>query len=395
LSTLEARKPGIDWSAKARGPVMFFVGGGSGGHILPGLAVAGQVMSLSPSGKSPLIVFVTSDRAIDAKIMDTMQLPVEVSPARPMSARPSGLWKFLRGWYAARKQAIELLSGDAYPIKDGVEVIAMGGFVAAPFVSAAKSLGVKVTMVNLDAVPGKANKYIARHADRIFTASRVAPEHRRGREWGEVPPIVRGGIRTTMSREECRKQLELDPIRPVLMITGGSQGLRSLNDFITSFVQSKEGQQVLREGGWQIIHQTGRGFAGAVGEIYIGQMMTGQTVEFTDKMGLWWNAADLAVCTAGAGTIAEIWINRVPSLLMPYPHHKDEHQKHNAAPLVECGGAVLGQDWIDPARNVAENGPLLRALLSDTPRRAAMRANLEKLGPADGAERIAKALLGR
>ena len=86
-------------------------------------------------------------------------------------------------------------------------------------------------------------------------------------------------------------------------------------------------------------------------------------------------------------------MNKVPALLLPYPHHKDQHQKFNAAPVLDAGGALLGRDHIDPAANLRENGAALESLLSDEPRRAVMRVNLEKLGPADGATRIARALL--
>ncbi|HVU64418.1 MAG TPA: UDP-N-acetylglucosamine--N-acetylmuramyl-(pentapeptide) pyrophosphoryl-undecaprenol N-acetylglucosamine transferase [Phycisphaerales bacterium] len=378
---------------KVRGQGLVFVGGGSGGHIYPGLAIAEEIARLDPDHRAASVLFVVSDRAIDARVMGGTSFSFLPSPARPMIARPKGLIRFGSGWLAAKRQAREILTRGDWQSGDGVEIVAMGGFVAAPFVSAGRSLGVPVTMVNLDAVPGKANAYIARRAGRIFTASRVPEMHRRGREWVEVPPIVRDGARSSLMRDECRRRLGLDPSRPVLVVTGGSQGLRSLNEFVAAFAGSDAGR-ALREDRWQILHQTGRGLAPAASAAYQSRAIDATVVEFSDQMGLWWGAANAAVCTAGAGTIAELWINRVPSLLLPYPHHKDEHQRHNAAPLVECGGAILGKDLIEPARNLAQNGPHLHAILSDAPRRVAMRANLEKLGPADGATRIARALLG-
>ena len=269
----------------------------------------------------------------------------------------------------------------------------MGGFVAAPFVRVAKRIGGGVTMVNLDAVPGKANKYIARHADRIFTAARVSPEHGGGSNWIEVPPIIRSIVHTPMPREDARRTLNLDPSRPVLMVTGGSQGLRSLNEFVTAFAGTDAGARTLRAGRWQVLHQTGRNFDEAARAAYQNAGIDATVVPFTNQMGLWYAASDAAVCTAGAGNIGELWSNKVPALLLPYPHHKDEHQKFNATPLVHAGGALLGRDLIDPAANLRQNGAPLETLLSDEPRRAAMRVNLEKLGPADGATRIAQALL--
>ena len=373
-----------------------FAGGGSGGHIYPGLAIAEELRRLSanpnPHPGGPL--FIVSDRALDAKIMKDSGYSFDRSPARPMIARPAGLVRFAFGWFAAKRQARDnLLRGQDWMAVDGVHVVAMGGFVAAPFVRVAKRLGLPVTMVNLDAIPGKANRYIARHADRIFTAARVPPEHRAGHEWIEVPPIVRAAARATKSRDECRRELGLDPTRPVLMVTGGSQGLASINNFAAAFAASPAGQRTLRHHRWQILHQTGTKFEAAIRAAYESANIAATVVPFTDKMGLWWGAADLALCTAGAGNIAEIWQNKTPALLLPYPHHKDEHQKFNAAPLSECAGAVVCKDWIDPKLNLEHNAPELESLLASPDRREAMRANLEKLGPADGATRIAQALL--
>lgn len=387
-------------SARAPGPNLVFAGGGSGGHIFPGLAIAEEVARLcAETGRGePALHFVTSDRAVDAAIMREATRNAlyswDRSPARPMIARPAGLVRFAMGWFAAKSQARYILrTCQDRPETGNVHVVAMGGFVAAPLARVAKSYGLPVTMVNLDAVPGKANRDIARRADRIFTATRVDSQLQIGAQWTEVPPIVRSAARATRSPSECRAALNLDPSRPVLMITGGSQGLRSLNEFVTTFAASPAGQRTLRDARWQVLHQTGRNLADAARAAYQSAGIDATVVEFNDQMGLWWGAADAAVCTAGAGNIAEIWMNKVPALLLPYPHHKDEHQKFNAAPLVEAGGALLGKDWIDAPQNLAHNAGPLESLLAHESRRAELRANLEKLGPADGATRIARALL--
>ncbi len=397
MSTPYPSSPSIPNAPSTTDPGNFiFAGGGSGGHIYPGLAIAEELRRLSanpnPNPDGPL--FVVSDRPLDAKIMKDAGHSFERSPARPMIARPAGLLRFAFGWFAAKSDARYILRiAQDWPAVEDVHIVAMGGFVAAPFVRVAKRLGLSVTMVNLDAVPGKANKYIARHADRIFTAARVPAEHRDGRDWIEVPPIVRASARATRTRDECRRELGLDPTRPVLMITGGSQGLASLNNFAAAFAASPAGQRTLREQRWQILHQTGTKFEAAIRAAYERANIDARVVPFTDQMGLWYGASDLALCTAGAGNIAEIWQNKTPALLLPYPYHNDEHQKFNAAPLSECDGAVVRKDWIDPELNLEHNGSELEALLTDPARRAAMRANLEKLGPADGATRIAQALL--
>ena len=101
----------------------------------------------------------------------------------------------------------------------------------------------------------------------------------------------------------------------------------------------------------------------------------------------------MRVSRAGAGSVAEAWANHIPTLFLPYPFHKDQHQKHNAAPLVEAGGALLAEDLIDETRNAEGAGKLITDLLADYARRAAMQSALRRLGPADGAARIAALLL--
>lgn len=382
---------------------IIFAGGGSGGHIYPGLAIAEQVRVLADQRKTaqPRIVFVCSERELDSRILTDAGVTFVTSPARPALASIKGMARFALAWRSAVAANRRLLrdAGTLGP----VHVCAMGGFVAAPCVRAAlvertksgSALG--VTMVNLDAVPGKANRWIAPRCDRVFTALPVAEHFMRSGSWQVVPPIVRARASVTRSPRECRIALGLDPDRPVLMVTGGSQGLRSLNEFVVAFAESPEVLRALRDGAWQVLHQTGRGFDEAIARRYAKLGIDAIVVAFSDRMSEWWGAAELCVATAGAGTIAEVWCNRVPGLLLPYPHHRDQHQKLNARLLVEAGGGSggvrLGEDLIDAGRNLERNGATLVELLARPDLREGMRKALGSLGPADGAAQIAQALL--
>lgn len=372
-------------------PTLIFAGGGSGGHIYPALAIAERVRALSPGRVR--CVFACSERPLDEKILAGAGAEFVRSPARPVSLKPKGLLAFVRSWPRAVRQARALIreSRGGSP----VHLVAMGGFVAAPFAAAAVKERCPATMVNLDAVPGKANRWIAPRVGHVYSAL-VVDARFRGRistPWTDVPPIVRDGARARATKEEARTALGLDPTRPVLMTTGGSQGLRSINDFVTAFAASDQGRQALTEGRWQVLHQTGRNLASAVQAKYAGAGIDARVVDFTDQMGLWWAASDLAVCTAGAGNVAEIWASSTPALLLPYPHHRDQHQKYNALALERVGGVVVGIDRIDAPANLAQNAATLAELLTRADKRAAMRAALASLGLADGAERIARALL--
>ncbi len=359
--------------------VFLFAGGGTGGHIFPALAIAERLAAIG-GGRA---VFLCSDRPLDGEILRREKVEFRVTPAKPLALSVRGLARFARSWggavRAARAAIREACKGGARP-----ELVAMGGFVAAPAVRAARAERCPVILVNLDAVPGKANRWIARRAARVYTSAPVE-----GRGWTPVPPIVRSAARAGRGAPECREAVGLSRDRPTLLVTGGSQGARSINELIARLLR---GQRAAFEG-WQAVHQCGAGEEAPVRAAYEHAGVPAIVRPFIEDMASAWGAADLAVSRAGAGSVAEAWANAVPTLFLPYPWHRDEHQRANAAPLESAGAAVIAKDLIDPARNAPEAGRALTALLADAQRRSAMRAAYARLGPADGADRIARALL--
>ena len=359
-------------------PTILFSGGGTGGHLFPALAIADALAERLPGVHCR---FVCSDRAIDDQILTRAGVDFVPSRARPFSVRPQALATFLGGWGPAVRQTRDLLRGDGRIPRADV-LIAMGGFVAAPSVQAARVSRTPIVLVNLDAVPGKANRWCARHAGTVLTAAEGAgvPSN-----WSRIGPIVRPAARATRPAPEARASFDLDPDRATLLITGGSQGARSINQLMAAFIEGEPGTLA----GWQVLHQTGPDEAETLQILYDRAGVRARVFEFIDRVGDAWAAADCCIARAGAGTVAEAWANRVPCLFLPYPYHRDEHQKHNAAPLVNAGGAVLAHDAIDPDKNLESVGPALRELILGSEHRSAMRMALEALGPADGASAVA------
>ncbi|MBX3407111.1 MAG: UDP-N-acetylglucosamine--N-acetylmuramyl-(pentapeptide) pyrophosphoryl-undecaprenol N-acetylglucosamine transferase [Phycisphaeraceae bacterium] len=375
-----------------------FAGGGTGGHLYPGLAIAQELEELAAAAgdrDAARCVFVCSNRPLDARILGAAGVEYVASPARPLSMRPLGLLRFAAGWGAAVRHARRTIAHERSGTEGArrVVVAAMGGFVAAPAVQAAGVERAPILMVNLDAAPGKANLWIAQRALRSAGCMTAAPvTHRRAQAWESIPPIVRREVLEVRDAAACKSVLGLDPARPVLMVTGGSQGARSLNEFVQSFAATPDGRGPLTAGCWQVLHQTGPAGDDAARATYAAAGVDAVVQPFTTDMGTWWGAADVAVARSGAGNVAEVWATRTPTLFLPYPFHKDEHQRHNARTVVEAGGAMLGRDRIDPAANIRENGPMLLRLLTDTAFRREMRGRLAGLGPADGATRVAQRL---
>jgi len=177
----------------------------------------------------------------------------------------------------------------------------------------------------------------------------------------------------------------LDPDARTLLVTGASQGARSINLFLAAFVDRHA--DLLR--GWQVLHQCGDKDEDDVRFAYEASSVPAVVTPFIDPMGPAWGAADLALSRAGAGSVGEAWANRVPTIFLPYPHHKDQHQRRNAEVLED--GCAIARDRIMPPTNVAgEAGEALRTLLGDEGARGRMRSALERLGNTDGARRVAR-----
>lgn len=375
-----------------------FGGGGTGGHLYPGLAIWREIQAMDASASA---VFVCSSKPLDAEILAREGVEFVAVPAKAFGVRPLALWRFLSNWGASvrvsRGVVRGTLGGEHRLAGDGKSVahargrtilVSMGGYVSAPVVQAARAEGVPCVLVNLDAVPGKANSWIARHADVRMTA---ADSGRVPAAWERVPPIVRRGAKCAMTAGEARVALGLKADRPVLLVTGGSQGAGSLNAFVTSFAAKHA--EVLRRGGWQVLHQTGKGEDEKARAAYAAAGIDADVRVFLTDMACAWGAATFSVARCGANTVAELWANQVPSLLLPYPYHKDEHQKFNAEPLERCGGAVVRRDLVDVEKNISENAAALLRVVSEPSEIERMRAGMAGLGAADGAARVARRLV--
>lgn len=376
-----------------RSHAFIFAGGGTGGHIFPAIAIAEQLRVIDSDCEC---VFVCSTRPLDSEILakETLSgksVAFRTVDARPFGVRPRALWRFVSGWGRSLRESRAIIR-DIASKHSSVTVIAMGGFVAAPMAQAARVEGHRLVLVNLDAVPGLANRWISGRADEVFTGSALSDHAPRKAKvsWKTVPPIVRTGAVTADSAQTCRAKMGLDPDRPTLLVTGASQGAGSINELMIEIVRAD--QRAFTSSGWQIIHQTGRQGADAVRRAYAEAGIPCVVEEFFRGMGVCWRAADLAVSRAGAGSVAEAWANQTPCVFMPYPYHKDEHQRFNAMPIVEANASVLVKDRIDPRLNMADAGMTVTRLLADHASIVRLKEAYSGLGPADGALRIAHSI---
>lgn len=360
---------------------VIFAGGGSGGHLFPGIAVAERLPD------SARAVFVCSDRRIDRDILEREARDRRASPAAPLSMRPLGLTRFVTRWGSAvrfGRGVIRELRAEGRE----VVVVSVGGFVAAPTVQAARAERTPSLMLNLDVVPGKANRWIARHATRIATTAEVGPA-----SWERVSPLVRARALAPADPGECRAMLGLERDRPTLLVTGASQGAGSINRLMEAYVDREHASLV--DGGWQVLHQAGA--SAPIADLLSAYQRAGvpaRVVEFIEEMGVAWGAADVAVARAAAGTVGEAMVNRVATVFLPYPFHKDQHQRLNAQPLVEAGAAMMVPDCVDASQTMREFAGVLSGLVSDGAARMALRKSLmdmtQSAQPGDGPMRVVR-----
>ena len=264
---------------------------------------------------------------------------------------------------------------------DKVVVVSTGGFVSPGVAQGARAEGVPLVMVNLDAVPGKANRLMQRWATVLLSSARVEDAR-----FERVPPIVRRKLRDLPAREESLAHFGLGADRKTLLVTGGSQGARSVNRFVIAAIRAMG--EKFDTGAWQVIHQCGGTGEDELGRAYADLGIRAHVAGYVPRMELALSAADACVCRGGAGAVADLWAAHLPALILPYPGHRDEHQKLNARELAEARCVRLGTDRGEPEANVSENLGHFEAILGDEAR-GRMSVAFEKLGPPDGAERVA------
>jgi UDP-N-acetylglucosamine--N-acetylmuramyl-(pentapeptide) pyrophosphoryl-undecaprenol N-acetylglucosamine transferase len=351
-------------------------GGGTGGHLFPGLAVARALRQRDPDCE---IVFFTTTRRLDGEVLDREGFERVPQSVRPFSSRP---WHWPGFWWHWRSSV--RAAGEAFQDRRPSAVLGLGGYAAGPPVVAARSLGVRTAILNPDAVPGRANRYLARHADLVVLQWETSRKH--------FPPTadcralgcpIRADFRDGDRGAGCRRY-ELDPRRPVLLVTGASQGARTVNQTVQRVWP--EFQRAHPD--WQLLHLTGPADEQATRTAYAAARAPATVLAFTHEMPAALAAADLVVSRAGASTLAELSALGKPSILFPYPYHRDRHQHVNAGVLTDGGAAVMIEDSRDADQNAA---PLLAALrrLVDPVVRKQMSDAAQALARPDAAESVA------
>jgi UDP-N-acetylglucosamine--N-acetylmuramyl-(pentapeptide) pyrophosphoryl-undecaprenol N-acetylglucosamine transferase len=359
-------------------PTILFAGGGSGGHISPALAIAEAIQTIEGDASC---LFACSNRDIDRAMLSEAGHRAIPLPARPPSMWPPHLLQFVRGFRASRRLVRSLIEQHHVDV-----IILLGGYVAAPAAAAARAAGIPSMMVNLDRVPGRANRWMRPSASMVVSAvETVRPfaEHVTGM------PIRRAAM-PPGDAAMCRRQLGLDADRPTLIITGASQGAGTINALMPRFAATH--RDLLAP--WQILHLAGPAAAEAARADWKRVGIEATVLGFRHDMGVVWGSGDLVISRAGACSVAEIEYAGLPAIYLPYPHHRDQHQRHNAEPSVQAGAAIIVQDDADPANTVTRLRELARGLLGRSAALARMQQAAAARSGRDAAGELARRGLG-
>jgi UDP-N-acetylglucosamine--N-acetylmuramyl-(pentapeptide) pyrophosphoryl-undecaprenol N-acetylglucosamine transferase len=386
-----------------------FSGGGTGGHLFPGLAVAEQLSAMIPRLR---ITFCGGGKSFERQAVSKAGFEYFALPSRPLpnAAREavSFVVENLAGYLAARRFLRE---------EHVSAVVGLGGYASAAMARAASRRDVPLVLLEQNAVAGRASRWLARRATLICTAFAEAAAGLRC----HCPVRVTGNpirfgfdrdTRLTMAtipapteRKAAGNPPHSLPISPSprlpvfaspglrrllpprqLLVLGGSGGARSLNENVPRALYKVRRQ--LAE--WYIVHQSGQADLDATKTLYRKFDLPATVAPFIEDMPAMLRTTDLAVCRAGGTTLAELSAAAVPSVLLPYPHAADDHQLANARAFSAGGGCVTIDERAISDRLDDRLADMLCFLLANEALRRRMSAAMHQLARPTAAQDVAE-----
>ena len=359
---------------------ILFAGGGTGGHLYPGLAIARALVALEPSARP---FFVGARRGIERDVLPTTEFEHALLDLHPLyRSRPWENWKTLRGAAAASSELFRIASKD--PPR---AVVGTGGYAAGLALGFAAATGIPLCIQEQNSYPGLTTRFFSRFAREVYLGYPEAEHHmpHRGATFVDSgnpiqpPPAVRpdrAGARRAWGFGESGG--------PVLLVYGGSQGSRAMNQVVDAWVERGLPPSL------NLIWATGKGSHAEFARRDGSNGGRVRVLAYLSPIADAYAAADFAVTRAGAMTTAELFAWGIPPVLVPLPTAAADHQTSNAVTLEQAGAAVhLPQSQL----TVERLDEVVRALLEDPARRAAMAAAGARRARPEAAVEIARRVL--
>jgi UDP-N-acetylglucosamine--N-acetylmuramyl-(pentapeptide) pyrophosphoryl-undecaprenol N-acetylglucosamine transferase len=356
---------------------IMIAGGGTGGHVYPGIAVAEELMRLRPRAE---VVFVGGRRGLEAQAVPESGFRIRFILTRGFPRR--AWWRWPAAVLANAIGLFQALWVVGAERPDAV--LGTGGYVSGPVALAAWMLGRPLLLQEQNSIPGLANRWLARVADEVhlsFTEARAYFKRKDNLKVTGNP--VRGHI-LGGDRGQGLKAFDLADGKPTVFIFGGSRGAHRINEAAIDAMRRLKGRVDL-----QFILQTGREDLTWAKTIVDTEQLPARVLPFLRDIHLAYAVADLVVCRSGAMTLAEISACGTPAILVPYPHAAHNHQEVNAHNLVERGAAALVLDRELTGERLAKE---IAHLVADRQALRRMSANARTFARLDAAERIVRSL---
>lgn len=325
--------------------------GGTGGHVIPALQVAAALR-----GRGHECIFAGTPRGLENRLVPAAGFELRHVPVGPLNRVSWG-----RRWRTAAESPLALRA--AWRLLDELApaaVLSMGGYASGPLALSCALRETPLVVMEPNAVPGMANRIAGMFASRALLGSAAAAKYFRngiGRQTG-VP------VRPEFFEREPRPANRAFTV----LVTGGSQGSRKLNDAAVGAARYWRASGAAAP---RLIHQTGNNDFPRVCGAYREIGFAAETAPFYDDAPALYKRADLVICRAGASAVAELCAAGKASVLVPFPHAADDHQAVNARELALAGGAVMVEDGAWTGEKMAQTVDLLRSKPADI---AAMEA---------------------
>lgn len=347
-------------------------GGGTAGHVNPAVALAEALTGDEVS-------FIGTSRGAEARIVPAAGFPLdEIQVVGFDRSKP---WTFPRT--AGRAAAAVAQARRLIQKREARVVVGMGGYVSLPAVLAATSLRIPVVLHEQNIVFGLAHRVSKPFARKIAVSfeDTLAQAGNKGVFVGNPVASRFVTFARTEQRERAIARFDLDPARKTLLVFGGSQGAKRINDAAEGLPRVWSEREDL-----QVLHIAGS--SGRVGEDPAGGdgALIYRSVGFVEDMTEAYAVADLALCRGGASTLAEITVVGLPSIIVPYPHHRDRQQERHGRLAEGAGAATVLEDRLTTTEAIAE---IADALLTDDAKLEDMSEKARALGRPDAAGDLA------
>ena len=343
---------------------VILAGGGTGGHLFPGLAVAREFQRRDAKTE---ILFVGTEQGIEYRVIPKEGFKLETLTVKGLKGR--GLQGILDALFGVPASVVRSLGIIARFRPDCI--IGLGGYASGPLLAAGKLRRIRAAIMEQNLRPGFTNKLLARWVDRVFTTYSESAGYLAGAHVVETGNPVRWQKLPVVARSE----------KFTLLVFGGSGGARRINFAVTEAL----GQLTDLKAELLVLHQTGPADFAAIEAAYGALPFEAHVTPFIDKMDEAFARADLVVCRAGASTVAELTVFGKAAILVPFPYAIYDHQKGNAQALAARGAAEM---ILDQELTGALLAGRIRNYFSDPARLQKMAAAARALGRPDAAARI-------